>query len=558
MDHFKVPSDIPQDLLLIQSIVGVTEQLPKIITKTDNPHQTSIATSSDASSSSDDSIASSDSEVDSEDEIETELKVVDEKEGASTVVKTEEKDNASSDSSEDESEKTDPQRKGKQKDEGEDGMDEEDAGPSAGIQSYFRTKNEVAEPAINIPDVEEVGPTEYLERVGEVMNIVENVAIVKGLPSEVANRGAEKALDSDTLLVFDDRKVLGYIYETFGPTTQPLYQVKFNSTYPLNPEKVRVSREVFHVPQHSKFIFTQRIAAMKGSDASNMNDEEPAEHELEFSDDEAEAEYKRNLKKRRAGSRASSVVSSRYSTPTPSQLRDQDLSDDYFTGTNAYSEVGPYDADYGALAPSRPVPKPYDDPYSDEFTGTSPIVAGGPSAPSSTKHSSQTPRSQMDDDLRSRARGSRARGRGGRRGGGGGYDRSQSRERSRAYDNFNSPPPSIPQYYPQQHQLPNPTQQQIPPQWSYQPNSPAGMQYPGINFQQPFIQPHINPLFAAQFGMPQAMGFGRMQQGQPEMQSERFTNTPQSLNPGGHWTDQWTVHGGSNQGSATDESLERH
>jgi H/ACA ribonucleoprotein complex non-core subunit NAF1 len=29
-----------------------------------------------------------------------------------------------------------------------------------------------------------------------------------------------------------------------------------------------------------------------------MNDEEPADYELEFSDDEAEAEYKRNIKQK--------------------------------------------------------------------------------------------------------------------------------------------------------------------------------------------------------------------------------------------------------------------
>lgn len=78
-----------------------------------------------------------------------------------------------------------------------------------------------------------------------------------------------------------------------------MYQVKFHSTtYPLDPEKVRVSRKVYHVPQRSNFVFMQQIRAMKGSDASNMNDEEPADHELEFSDDEAEAEHRRNLKKK--------------------------------------------------------------------------------------------------------------------------------------------------------------------------------------------------------------------------------------------------------------------
>lgn len=41
-----------------------------------------------------------------------------------------------------------------------------------------------------------------------------------------------------------------------------------------------------------------RIKHLKGSDASNVHDEEPAAEELEFSDDEAEAAHKSNLKKR--------------------------------------------------------------------------------------------------------------------------------------------------------------------------------------------------------------------------------------------------------------------
>jgi H/ACA ribonucleoprotein complex non-core subunit NAF1 len=82
------------------------------------------------------------------------------------------------------------------------------------------------------------------------------------------------------------------IFETFGPTQQPMYQVKFNSAYPLDPEKVQVSRAVFHVPQRSRFIFVSQVKKLKGSDASNVHDEEPADDELEFSDDEAEAAWK--------------------------------------------------------------------------------------------------------------------------------------------------------------------------------------------------------------------------------------------------------------------------
>jgi H/ACA ribonucleoprotein complex non-core subunit NAF1 len=43
------------------------------------------------------------------------------------------------------------------------------------------------------------------------MSIVGNVVIVKGDTSAMADRAAERALDSDSLLVFEDRKVLGYV-----------------------------------------------------------------------------------------------------------------------------------------------------------------------------------------------------------------------------------------------------------------------------------------------------------------------------------------------------------
>lgn len=45
-------------------------------------------------------------------------------------------------------------------------------------------------------------------------------------------------------------------------------------------------------------MFVSQIKAFKGSDASNVHDEEPADDELEFSDDEAEAAYRSRLKKR--------------------------------------------------------------------------------------------------------------------------------------------------------------------------------------------------------------------------------------------------------------------
>ena len=136
-------------------------------------------------------------------------------------------------------------------------------------------------------------------------------------------------------------------------------------------------------------MFVSQIKALKGSDASNVHDEEPADDELEFSDDEAEAAYRSCLKRRygtflsffhlpcltfmflrRGESRSRSVVSSRQSTPNPSQMLDQELADEmYHLSRNAYDAHGPYDVDFDSVAgPSRPPPIPYDDPYADDYT----------------------------------------------------------------------------------------------------------------------------------------------------------------------------------------------
>ncbi len=84
----------------------------------------------------------------------------------------------------------------------------------------MRTKNEVGESTVMIPEIEEVGEDEVLDKVGEVMSIIDKVVIVKGTPSQVQSRGSEKALDSDTLLVFEDRKVLGYVSMLLCNTVQ--------------------------------------------------------------------------------------------------------------------------------------------------------------------------------------------------------------------------------------------------------------------------------------------------------------------------------------------------
>jgi H/ACA ribonucleoprotein complex non-core subunit NAF1 len=89
--------------------------------------------------------------------------------------------------------------------------EDEDSGPPATTATYYQTKNELAEMDIAVPAIEEVGSDEVLEKVGEIISVVGNVAVIKGMPIGLASRVSERALDSDTLLVFEDRKVLGYV-----------------------------------------------------------------------------------------------------------------------------------------------------------------------------------------------------------------------------------------------------------------------------------------------------------------------------------------------------------
>ncbi|KAK7063953.1 Gar1/Naf1 RNA binding region-domain-containing protein [Favolaschia claudopus] len=567
---FAAPSLVPQDLLLIQDLVGVPElTAQKLLPKVEDGD----IDSSDSSGS------ENENENGSEDEIQADLVSVEDEAvkapiagGSAPAESTSESDSSGSES---DSEDDDPQQRAaklKHNVTELDAEDDESGGVAAPTTSYFQTKNEVAETDIVVPDIEEIGSDEILERVGEIMSIIDKTVIVKGAPAELLARASDKALDCDTLLVFEDRKVLGYIYDTFGPTTQPMYQIKFSASYPLDKEKVQLSRPVYHVPQRSHFVFVNQIKRFKGSDASNMHDEEPADDELEFSDDEAEAAHKRQLKRKRGGSRANSVVSSRASTPSPALMRDQELS---YLERNPYDDYSPYDDNFGMG--SRPAPIPYDDPYSDEYNNV-PVVEAEPSTPASTSASLLNVSTNSREESAGRGRG-RGRGRGSGfdqgRGRGRGRDRDRDRrgrgndrssfknrrgsgqQNSSSYndDSHNPYPPPPRPLSPTSMaiaratgQLPDGSQFAPSPsqdsQWqqTFDPSHQFNAGYPP-----PFVQPHINPRFASAFGM-------NMQFQPPPQSYYHPPPPPQPQIPqtgqGGSWTDEWTVHNGGNDSNS--------
>ncbi|TRM66030.1 Gar1/Naf1 RNA binding region-domain-containing protein [Schizophyllum amplum] len=569
--EFAVPSTVPQDLQLIQDIVGIST-----VTVKAEENEDSVQSSGD------------------EDEV---------KKPVVAEVKPDAPDDSTSDSDSDSdsdaSSDDEPPTRTTVKVEANDDDDfDEDGGIVSGAGTYLTTKNEVAETKILIPSISAVEPDEQLEKIGQIMTVLENVAIVRGIPGGPFS-GVDRALDADTLLVFEDRTVFGHVYDTFGPTALPMYQVKFNSQYPLDPERVRLDREVYHVPQRSRFVFISQIKAFKGSDASNMHDEEPGEDEMEFSDDEAEAAFKAAKKKKRRGSSRDpsagpsrhGTPSSRMGTPSPSMMRDQDLSADVTWGEALYTD--PYDDSYASAshAPSLS----YDDPYAD-YIPPATEATETVRAPSASPAPSSSGRSEAEA-LRPAYQPRRGRGRG--RGGGGpspsghsgsgppssghsgwsgpsqaAYNPQDSLQRG--YDNSGAYPQSAqlgaygngwnqtvpPMQQPLMHAQPMHAQPMHAQPMHARPMHSQPMQSQPM-FQTPFAQPHVNPMFFAGMGagMPpqsftqqnngygynapgggynggfnQGQQYGGYGQSQPQQPHQYQQQHPQQ-----NWSDQWTV-----------------
>ncbi|EHK49800.1 hypothetical protein TRIATDRAFT_94342 [Trichoderma atroviride IMI 206040] len=170
--------------------------------------------------------------------------------------------------------------------------DEGDRGKSSG-SGYVRTKNEIPEEIIPKPEVT-ITPEMAIEELGVIEHIVENIMLVKAFTP-----GEYQVLDSGSVLCNSERVVIGVIAETIGKVLQPMYTVMFNSAEEVKELGLEVGAKVFYPVDHASYVFTEPLKNLKGSDASNLHDEEIADEEIEFSDDEKEAEYKRSLKQKK-------------------------------------------------------------------------------------------------------------------------------------------------------------------------------------------------------------------------------------------------------------------
>ncbi|KAI4239347.1 MAG: hypothetical protein LQ352_007803, partial [Teloschistes flavicans] len=169
------------------------------------------------------------------------------------------------------------------------GSDDEGKGGKSAAEP-LRTLNEKPEDIIPKPQIE-VTPAMSILELGNVEHVVEDSILIKG-----KNSGESRALLMGSLLCLANRSVIGVIAEVLGQVQQPYYSVRFTNAAAIAESGISKGTPTFYVEQHSTYVFTQSLKALRGSDASNMHDEEVGDDEMEFSDDEAEAEYKRRVK----------------------------------------------------------------------------------------------------------------------------------------------------------------------------------------------------------------------------------------------------------------------
>ncbi|KAG6068233.1 hypothetical protein E4U32_001616 [Claviceps aff. humidiphila group G2b] len=170
--------------------------------------------------------------------------------------------------------------------------DEGDRGKGSSA-AQLRTKNEIAEEILPKPDVV-ITEDMKIEELGSIENMVDTIMLIKAITP-----GEYQVLDTGSVLCTAQRKVIGVVAETIGKVLQPMYTVYFRSTDEIRDLGLEIGTKIFYPVDHASYVFTEPLKNLKGSDASNIHDEEVGDEEMEFSDDEKEAEYKKAKKQQR-------------------------------------------------------------------------------------------------------------------------------------------------------------------------------------------------------------------------------------------------------------------
>lgn len=214
-----------------------------------------------------------------------------------------------------------------------------------------------------------------------------------------------------------------------------------------------------------------------------------------------------------------------------------DMDEDLYRGSNPYDAHGPYDDDYRVPGPSRPPPIPYDDPYAEVPTSDACVRP----VQMDSGFGGEPDRGSRRDSLafRGRISGRGTRGRGARShrlwstSRRGYHHHPVTSERTLDSDTDQSFPVVSPMVesaagYGQ-------ATDAIAPDSLVQSTSNAWQTNNIHGYGQSFVQPHINPRFAASvFGLNLPSG---------PMFPWASQNLHDHMFPPHHWADTWTMHG---------------
>lgn len=161
-----------------------------------------------------------------------------------------------------------------------------------------RTRNEIS--LDDLPPIENLTITlsdeTPIEPIGYIRHIIDGkLVIIEALLHS-------PPLNDDSVLFNSDRRSIGLIFETFGLVEKPYYSIRYHNAENLNQRHIELNQQVFYAPKettYTKYVFVQELRALKGSDASWEDDNEPPKSAIDYSDDEQERTARAILKSKR-------------------------------------------------------------------------------------------------------------------------------------------------------------------------------------------------------------------------------------------------------------------
>ena len=165
--------------------------------------------------------------------------------------------------------------------------DEDDEQKALNNRHGPRTRNELA--IDELPPIENLTITlsdeTPIERIGHIRHIINGKLVI------IESLLHSPALNDDSVLFNSNRRSIGLIFETFGPVEKPFYSIRYNDIDNIHQRQIELNQEVFYAPKettYTKYVFVQELRALKGSDASWEDDNEPPKFAVDYSDDEQE------------------------------------------------------------------------------------------------------------------------------------------------------------------------------------------------------------------------------------------------------------------------------